>query len=187
MVDLIVQQQLTGEVELGKILTVKKELRQLSRLSIICQAANLHNSLDAKQKRLITMTKVKGSSIWLTSLPLDVQIFFLHKGEFRDALCLRYGWSIPNTPLSCICGTKFDVDHALNCRRGGFTIQRHNELRDLTASLLTDVCHNVATEPPLQPLGGESFNLRSANTNPQARLDIRHVDFGTVARMRSLT
>ena len=100
-------------------------------------------------------------------------VFFLHKGEFRDALCLRYGWSIPNTPLSCICGTKFDVDHALNCRRGGFTIQRHNELRDLTASLLTDVCHNVATEPPLQPLGGELFNLRSANTNPQARLDIK--------------
>ena len=66
-----------------------------------------------------------------------------------------------------------DVDRALNCRRGGFTIQRHNELRDLTASLLTDVCHNVATEPPLQPLGGELFNLRSANTNPQARLDIK--------------
>ena len=95
LVDLIVQQQLTGEVKLGKILTVKKELRQLSRLSIICQAANLHNSLDAKQKRLITMTKVKGSSIWLTSLPLDVHGFFLHKGEFRDALCLRYGWTHP--------------------------------------------------------------------------------------------
>ena len=82
-------------------------------------------------------SKVKGSSIWLTSLPLEVH-------EFRDALCLRYGWTIPNTPLSCICGTKFDVDHVLNCRRGGFTIQRHNKLRDLTASLLTDVCHNVA-------------------------------------------
>ena len=89
-VDLIVQLQQTGEVELGKILTVKKELRQLSRLSIICQAPNLHDSLDAKQKRLITMTKVKGSSIWLTSLQLDVHGFFLHKGEFRDALCLRY-------------------------------------------------------------------------------------------------
>ncbi len=33
---------------------------------------------------------------------------------------------------------------------GGFPTIRHNEIRDITASLLTEVCHNVATEP----LGG---------------------------------
>ena len=52
-------------------------------------------------------------------------------------------------------------------------IQRHNELRDFTASLLTEVCHNVAVEPKLQPLNGESFQHRSANTDSEARLDIR--------------
>ena len=34
---------------------------------------------------------------------------------------------------------------------GGFTTIRHNEIRDLTASLLTEVCHNVAIEPCLHP------------------------------------
>ena len=43
----------------------------------------------------------------------------------------------------------------------------------MTASLLTKVCHNVATEPPLQPLSGETLSARSANSNDNARLDIR--------------
>ena len=58
-------------------------------------------------------------------------------------------------------------------KRGGFMIHRHNELRDITASLLTEVCHNVAIEPKLQPLDGETFQYRSANTDTEARLDIR--------------
>ena len=32
----------------------------------------------------------KGASLWLSVLPLDEFGFSLHKGEFRDALCLRY-------------------------------------------------------------------------------------------------
>ena len=56
---------------------------------------------------------------------------------------------------------------------GGFPTLRHNEIRGITASLLTEVCHNVATEPLLQPLNGESLALRSANTEDGARLDIR--------------
>ena len=72
-----------------------------------------------------------------------------------------------------ICGHKFEVDHALSCKRGGFVIQRHNELRDFTASLLTEVCHNVAVEPSLQPLNGENFLYRSANTDSEARLDVK--------------
>ena len=31
------------------------------------------------------------------------------------------------------------------------------------AGLLTEVCHNVAIEPPLQPLTGEHLTLGSAN------------------------
>ena len=50
---------------------------------------------------------------------------------------------------------------------------RHNEIRDITATLLTEVCHNVAIEPPLQPITGETLTARSANTDDNARLDIR--------------
>ena len=55
---------------------------------------------------------------------------------------------------------------------GGFPTIRHNEIRDLTASLLTEVCPNVAIEPHLQPLSGESFRLASTYTDDGARLDV---------------
>ena len=57
------------------------------------------------------------------------------------------------------------------CPMGGFPTIRHNELRDITASLLSEVCHNVATEPRLQPLNGESMTHRTAITTDDARLD----------------
>ena len=49
---------------------------------------------------------------------------------------------------------------------------RHNELRDITAELLTEVCHSVGVEPTLQPLTGEQFSYRSANVEDGARLDV---------------
>ena len=59
------------------------------------------------------------------------------------------------------------------CHMDGFPIIHRNGICDITASLLTEVCHNVATEPPLQPLTGEILSARSANTDDHARLDIR--------------
>ena len=47
-----------------------------------------------------------------------------------------------------------------------------NEIRDLTAELLTQVCHNVCLEPSLQKLDNEHFQRRTANTDDNARLDI---------------
>ena len=68
------------------------------------------------------------------------------------------------------------------CQTGGFPTIRHNKLRDLTASLLTNVCHNVATEPRLQPLSSESLTTHSAITTDDARLDIRARGFRSSAQ-----
>ena len=57
------------------------------------------------------------------------------------------------------------------CRRGGFKTQRHNELRDLEAEMLSMVCNDVDTELVLQEVNGELLN-RGANRAPDARLDI---------------
>ena len=51
------------------------------------------------------------------------------------------------------------IEHALSCPCGGFPSIRHNELHDITAQLLTETCHGVGIEPPLQPLGGEQLVL----------------------------
>ena len=50
---------------------------------------------------------------------------------------------------------------------GGFPTICH-EICDITAALLTEVCNNIATEPPLQPLSGERMTAHSANTKDGA-------------------
>ena len=57
------------------------------------------------------------------------------------------------------------------CKRGGFVIQSHSELRDLEAEMLRMVCNGVEIEPILQDITGEELN-RGANTSPDAHLDI---------------
>ena len=54
----------------------------------------------------------------------------------------------------------------------GFLSIRHNEIQDLTASLLSEVCHEVEVEPHLQPVTDEQFILASSNTEDGARLDL---------------
>lgn len=108
----------------------------------------------------------------MTSLPIEEFRFCLHKGAFFDALALRYGWSPSRTPMYCECRASFTVEHALSCQRGGFPISRHNKIRDVTANLLTEVCHDVVIEPDLQPLTGEVLARATANTSDGARLDI---------------
>ena len=82
----------------------------------------------------------------------------LNKEEFRDAIKLRYDWEITDTPTICACGDEFSVDHAMVCQRGGFIIQRHNELRDLETEMLRMVCNEVEVEPVLQDVTGETIN-----------------------------
>ena len=119
--------------------------------------------LSSSLHRSVLLSGESGSSSWLTALPLSEHAFALHKGAFRDALCLRYGWLPPLLPSSCVCGKQFTVEQTLGCPCGGFPSIRHNELRDITAELLTEVCHSVGVEPILQPLTGEQFSYRSAN------------------------
>ena len=64
----------------------------------------------------------------------------------------------------------FTVEHSLSCPRGGF---RHHEIRDITANLLTEVCHDAMIEAKLQPLTGEVLNGATSNSANGAKLDIR--------------
>ena len=80
---------------------------------------------------------------------------------------------LSDLPSKCVCGEKYTVCHALSCKKGGFVAQRHDGVRDLLTLLIGEVCTNVEVEPQLQPLDNERFNLRSAATSPEARLDIK--------------
>ena len=123
-------------------------------------------------QKAVDLAKVKGASTWLTVLPLTEHGFALHKQAFHDALALRYGWTPSRLPSKCECGNRFTVEHALSCAKGGFPSHRHNEIRDITASLLTEVCSEVCVEPDLQPVTPDQLNGASANSQDGARLDV---------------
>ena len=105
-------------------------------------------------------------------MPLEEHKFILHKGAFVDALTQRYGWTPQELPTTCACGASFTVKHALSCSQGGFPIVRHNEIRDMTATKLTELCKDVCVKPDLQEVTTEELSGRTAIATNEARLDI---------------
>ena len=157
---------------IAKQLETKAQISREGRERSSSDFNDIYNKLPVPLQRALNLATEKGSSTWLTALPLMEYSFTLHKGAFHDALALRYGWSPSEMPLKCACGNNFSVEHAFSCAKGGFPSIRHNEIRDLNATLLTEVCHNVNIEPGLQAISNEILTGATANTQDGARLDI---------------
>ena len=61
----------------------------------------------------------------------------------------------------------------MSCKKGGFVRLRYNEVRDITATLLSEVCKDVELEPSLLTLNGEEQTMsKTATKNDEVRLDI---------------
>jgi hypothetical protein len=158
----VIQQQITAQK------VVKND-----RLQGIEDAVNhVREVLSKDMLRNLDLASEKGASVWLTCLPVEEFGFCLHKRAFLDALSLRYGWPPANVPTSCPCGTPFTICHVLSCPRGGFPSLRHNDIRDITAHFLTEVCNNVRIEPELQPVPKNIQLGASANITEGAHLDV---------------
>ena len=121
--------------------------------------------------RIIDLASEKGASCWLTTLPLQQYGFSMNKQEFHDAVALRYDYKLSNVSGTCFCGKKNTINHSLVCPNGGYRNLRHNSLRDTIAELLTPVCYDVVTEPPLQELTGEVLPDGTIDDDG-ARLDV---------------
>ena len=159
--------------------STKKEKRQ--KLDEEAAALELSEPL----KRSLELASEKGASLWLTALPLERHGFALHKSAFRDAISLRYSWLPDHLPSKCACGATFTVDHAMCCPKGAFPTLRHNELRDITGSLLSKVCPEVSIEPGLQPLDGHELRHATANKEDNARADIQARGFWGIRHQRA--
>ena len=85
-------------------------------------------------------------------LPIVENGFELTKQQFWDSIRLRYGWSIANLPTPCACGSTYTIQHSMSCKKRGFINILQKDVRDLTAKLLSEVCHDVQVEPTLLPL-----------------------------------
>ena len=96
--------------------SVRREKNEVLRTKL----NDIKNSLTLKTQRAVEFASEKSASNWLTVLPIDEMGLTLNKGEFRDALKLRYDWEIADKPSIRVCGDVFNVDHVMVCRRGGF-------------------------------------------------------------------
>ena len=141
--------------------SLKRVVKSDRRRALGDEAKSLHNDLPPKLQKAMDLESEKGSSTWLMTLPIMEHKFALHKGSFRDALCLWYGWQPSRLPSHCVCGLNFSVEHALSCPCGGLPSIRHNDIRDLTAKLLTGVCSNVSVEPAFMVFEGTGIMQRA--------------------------
>ena len=121
-------------------------------------------------------------SSWLTTIPPSEEGYDLTKQLFWDLIRIRFGWTLTRLPAYCECGEKFDLQHALSSKKGGFVSLRHNLVRNITSSLLSEVCKDVQVEPQLQPLTGESF-VPSTPTGNKVRLDVCFRGFWQAGQM----
>ena len=87
---------------------MKTQVRKQVRDCLRAQAASLLSELDSESRRVLELAAEKGAYSWLTAKHYG---FHLHKGAFRGALHLCYGWTPPNLPTTCACGKPFTVSH----------------------------------------------------------------------------
>ena len=88
--------------------------------------SDIFDHMDLIHQRCLLRNQ-KSLSTWLTALPISKDGFNLSSYEFRDALCVRYLKPLTQLPSNCDgCGSPFTTSHALDCRKGGLVIQRHN-------------------------------------------------------------
>jgi hypothetical protein len=121
----------------------------------------------------------KGASSWVTARPLHSHPWtVLNKGQFRDAIYLRYGWEPLRLPEQCRCGARFTVAHAMQCMTGGFRGHMHNEVQYVFYDTFKQAGYkDVVWEPELQALEGETLKYKTANKDEEARSDVSVLGF----------
>ena len=69
----------------------KSEIRKQHNQEASVAKDEIYHNLPLSSQKLMDISCEKGASSWLSVIPLEEHGFVLHKGTFRDALCLRYG------------------------------------------------------------------------------------------------
>ena len=65
-----------------------------------CEALDV--TLPIRDRVLRHQNSQRGCSTWLAVQPCEAQGLVFNKSDFRDALALRYGWTVPDIPSVCV-------------------------------------------------------------------------------------
>lgn len=87
----------TAELEFSTFVEITVPLAAI----MILQGTNLPDPEEGTAKA-VEQAKEKGASSWLSTLPLEDQGFTLNKGEFRDALAIRYNADLRGLPAKSV-------------------------------------------------------------------------------------
>ena len=162
--------EINDEVQKEAMKTVRKRKEVFHKERQQLVLANLGDEM----KRLVLLSSEKGSSAWLTSIPLKSHAFRLNKQEFFDAIAMRYNLALKDVPQFCSCGESYSINHCLTCKLGGYIHIRHNTVRDTFGDLLKEICKDVKLEPQLLPITGEILPA-GTNVADNARADVSAV------------
>ena len=174
LTELIVNQdQDLSKLDKSLIRKTKDDLKHEKELAYAAEKRRIESLITSDSKRrAFSIASEKGSSSWLSALPLKSLGYCLNKKDFRDSLLLRYNWPIPDVCRHCACGKNNSVDHALTCKKGGYVTFRHDILVETEAELLREAkCKNVYTEPSLLSTCAQ-LHPKGTITADGARLDI---------------
>ena len=169
LVDLIYHQA-TSLKTLDKVKARAEALELAKEKRLKTELTFIMSRLDQDAQRSIELLQEQGSGSCFTALPLGRLSYSLNKVGFRDSICLRYGWEIPNTPRFCSCGKINNLNHILNCKNGGYANWRHDVRNAIAEYLKVIGCKDVKIEPPLIPIEAEKF--QKGNNADKARLDV---------------
>ena len=162
-----------SKLDLTAIAKMKAALKTEKEKDFVAEKLRIENAINSQsKKRAFSLASQKGSSSWLSALPIQSYGYSLNKKDFRDGICLRYGWPIQGMAKHCACGEKNSINHSLSCKKGGYVSFRHTVLVETEAELLREAkCRNVYTEPALLPTSAE-LHPKGTITESGARLDI---------------
>ena len=126
----------------------------------------------AKAPKLVArrLGRSKDCGGWLSLLPRSLHGTALDPDSLRDSIRIRYGIKPSDLPAKCDgCGAKYDVAHALSCKKGGQVLARHDDLKHEWRTLCTQAVgkSNVFDEPSLKT----SQDVRDAGAKQHAEPD----------------
>ena len=88
---LIIQQEQCYNVAVKAVQKEKSATKFEKRASQKQALVEIEANCPASMKRCVELASEKGASNWLSILPVEEHGFHLSKGDFGDALCMRYG------------------------------------------------------------------------------------------------
>ena len=93
---------------------ILKQLSQAKHQSQVDTAESVLARSPISLRQVLECCKEKGASSWLSAIPIEQHGFTLHKTDFTDALCERYGWFPSHLPSHRACGKAFSVSHTFS-------------------------------------------------------------------------